>query len=345
MIEEIKILEEDTIEELIHESENEGYRFLSKMFSQWNSRENQFQKENEKAIIFRENNKVIAIGGINEEPYLKRKDFGRLRGVYVLPSFRRKHVGKEIVKHLIDFGNKYYKAITLRVPDNIEAYPFYESIGFEMTNEYESVTHIKWIKKALGIIGSPRHNGSTALLISRVLEGLKNTGYEINEIHVDELNLKYCTGCKSCDKTRECNIDDNFTKLKKEFWQSNIIVIGSPSYWGDVTGHIKVLFDRFTPYCDTIDGKTIVPSGKRGIAIAIRAGSTRNENQHILDSINHFYSHLGIKNIGNICVESINDISDLISQEEMLTKAYFLGANIDEEDRQEHPVLALKTGG
>ena len=78
MIEEIEKLDKSAIHDLLIESESQGYHYLTKMVSQWESGENRFTRDNEKLICFKENGKVIGIGGINEEPYLRRKDYGRL---------------------------------------------------------------------------------------------------------------------------------------------------------------------------------------------------------------------------------------------------------------------------
>lgn len=182
-------------------------------------------------------------------------------------------------------------------------------------------------KTVLGIVGSPQKNGSTSRLIRRILDGSQKCGCKTTLINVHELNLSYCTGCNTCETTRECVLDDNFGKLKRLFWTADIIVIGSPSYWGDVTGQLKVMFDRFTPYCDTIDGKTTVPSGKKGIGLAVRAGASTKENNHIINSIQHFFGHLGIPLIESLSVENVKSPDDL--SDKLLDSAFKLGTKIE----------------
>lgn len=349
MIEEIETLDKSAIQELLMESESQGYHYLTKMVSQWESGENRFARGNEKLICFKENEKVIGIGGINEEPYLRRKGYGRLRDVFVLTKYRRNHIGRQIVEHLIEFGKRHYKAITLRIPENKEAGPFYEAIGFLRTDDIETVTHVKWMnngdKMALGLVGSPRADGSTASLIRKALSGLESIGYESKEMNVADLKLEYCSGCMTCETTRKCRIEDNFAILKETFWKADIVIIGSPSYWGDITGHLKVMFDRFTPYCNTIDGKTTVPTGKIGLAIAVRAGTSKKENQHIIDCIYHFYGHLGIKQGGCITLEGVKNLQDIKNLDVVTEEVKQLATKAGKEERQERPVLALKTGG
>ncbi len=89
-----------------------------------------------------------------------------------------------------------------------------------------------------------------------------------------------------------------------------------------------MFFDRNTPYCDTNENRIRVPTGKKGISVAIRAGQTDRENLHIIESIEHYYGHLGIDPIGSLSICGIEPIEDLYRRREELDKAYELGKNI-----------------
>ena len=149
LIEKVINLDENEIGEILTESESFGYHYLTKMIDQWKTGQNRFSKSKEQLILYKDGERVVGIGGINEEPYIKESSYGRLRDVYVLKEYRRKRVASQIVEHLIEFGRKHYKAITLRVPDNAEASPFYESMGFLATQEIETVTHMKWMNEEI----------------------------------------------------------------------------------------------------------------------------------------------------------------------------------------------------
>lgn len=101
--------------------------------------------------------------------------------------------------------------------------------------------------KAIFINGSPRKHGNTYLIANQVIEGLKSMGIMTKEINLSESTIKYCIGCKNCYKTGECIIEDDVTQIVSEIYQSDIILIGSPSYWGDITGQLKVFLTETRP--------------------------------------------------------------------------------------------------
>lgn len=183
--------------------------------------------------------------------------------------------------------------------------------------------------KAIGIIGSPRNDGSTAVIVDKIIDGMNANGIESIKYCLGDMDINYCLGCKCCDEHGECiQVDDDMSILMDGIISSDIVIIASPSYWGDVTGQLKVFFDRSTPYCNMSDNGTQIPSGKKGIAVSIRAGRTIGENLHIIESIEHYFGHLGIETVGRFMAEGIDKKDDLLGKPELLEKAYELGLSI-----------------
>lgn len=181
--------------------------------------------------------------------------------------------------------------------------------------------------KAICIVGSPNSNGSTSYVSDKIIEGLKVNNIETKKYVLGEMNINYCKGCNSCHETRKCIQTDDMDKIFADLYDSDIVIIASPSYWGDVTGQLKVFFDRSTPLCDT-NGETLVPKGKLGISVSIRAGSHVEENIHLINAIEHYYGHLGIKPIKRFTIEGVNTKNDLIKKQDKLNEAFELGKNI-----------------
>ncbi len=183
--------------------------------------------------------------------------------------------------------------------------------------------------KAICINGSPRSNGSSGRLIDKMIEGMKEVGIVSSRYCLGKVNINFCLGCKKCYEIGgRCVQKDDMDPIMKDLFEADIVVIASPSYWGDITGQLKVFFDRNTPYGDTNANRVSIPTGKKGISIAIRAGQTDRENQHIIESIEHYYNHLGIKPIGCLSITGVDTVEDLYKKKEELDKAYELGKNI-----------------
>jgi multimeric flavodoxin WrbA len=166
--------------------------------------------------------------------------------------------------------------------------------------------------KILLLNGSARNNGSTFTALSIIDNALDKSIFQPTVLNISDFNINYCLGCHCCEKTRKCiQCNDDISRIFEYFIQSDIICIASPSYWGYVTGQLKVFFDRSTPYCGTIDCNSAFPIGKKGIALSIRAGSSNSESIEIINSIGHYFSHLGIELVHSLSLESIRDKSDI----------------------------------
>ena len=191
--------------------------------------------------------------------------------------------------------------------------------------------------KALCIIGSPQEQGSTAAIVGRIAAGLADAGCLITTYRLDAMRIGFCRGCKACAATGQCVQRDDMDLLIGELMAADVIVIGSPSYWGDVTAQLKTFIDRCTPYSDTRPGGTPVPPGKHGIAVAVRAGHSKGENQHIVDTLAHFFGHLGITLETSVTFESIRSTADLVERQEAMEQAYQLGYQLVERSTDADP--------
>lgn len=132
---------------------------------------------------------------------------------------------------------------------------------------------------------SPRKDGNTAHMIKKVLSVLESEGIETEFVQVGELKgCKACGGCRKNEDMKCVQKGDDLNVYLKKMVDSDGIIIGSPTYFADLTAEAKALIDR----C----GYVLMSNGnpmKRKVATSVcavrRAGST-----HVLDSINHFFT-------------------------------------------------------
>jgi multimeric flavodoxin WrbA len=94
----------------------------------------------------------------------------------------------------------------------------------------------------LGISGSPRKGGNTAVLVREVLKHIKG---KKKFVSLAGLNIHPCDSCDRCWKEKtECVIDDDIRWIIREMQKADVIILGSPSYWGMVSAQLKMLIDR-----------------------------------------------------------------------------------------------------
>jgi multimeric flavodoxin WrbA len=101
--------------------------------------------------------------------------------------------------------------------------------------------------KALAINGSPRKGGNTEILLRKALEPIAAAGHRTEYIQVGGTRIQGCTACGACGrmKNKRCVIDDDIFNLAfAKIVEADAILIGSPSYFGNMTAETKALIDR-----------------------------------------------------------------------------------------------------
>ncbi len=97
----------------------------------------------------------------------------------------------------------------------------------------------------IGISGSPRKNGNTTILVKEVLRHTKGKGVKKRFISLAGLNINPCDSCDRCWKENiDCVIDDDIKWIIKEMEKADVIILGSPTYFGMVSAQLKMLIDR-----------------------------------------------------------------------------------------------------
>jgi len=108
--------------------------------------------------------------------------------------------------------------------------------------------------KVIGINGGPRKKWNTASLLNKALEGAASKGAETEMIHLYDLNFKGCVSCFAC-KTKggksygRCAVKDDLTPLLRKVEEVDAMILGSPIYFGTVTGEMRSCMERLLfPY-------------------------------------------------------------------------------------------------
>lgn len=102
---------------------------MDRLLDDWGSGANRFDAVGEELLGAYFGEQLVAVGGLNREPYEPAPRTARLRHLYVLPAYRRRGVGKTLVKHLLDRADAAFDEVRLRT-DMPDAAVFYENVGF-----------------------------------------------------------------------------------------------------------------------------------------------------------------------------------------------------------------------
>ncbi len=133
--------------------------------------------------------------------------------------------------------------------------------------------------------GSPRKGGNTEILLNTALRELEAEGIETELIQIGGQVLRGCTACGWCRESGEkrCVIDtDPLNSYLDKLREADGILLGSPTYFADLTAEMKAFIDR-TGYV-LRPGKELRRKVGAGLTAARRGGAI-----HTFDSLNHFF--------------------------------------------------------
>ena len=140
--------------------------------------------------------------------------------------------------------------------------------------------------KVIAFNGSARKDGNTAILIRRVFAELEAEGIETELVQLAGQTIRGCTACGQCykNKNRRCVIDNDIVNdCIEKMLAADGIILGSPTYFADLTAEMKALIDRAGFVARANDDMFKHKVGAAVVAVR-RAGSV-----HTFDSINHFF--------------------------------------------------------
>src|SRR5512135_3239871 len=139
--------------------------------------------------------------------------------------------------------------------------------------------------KVVAFNGSPRKEGNTFLAIRTVLEEIENEGIETEVVQLGSSNIKGCKACFKCfeNKDLKCIQKDDLNGFIEKMIGADGIIIGSPTYFANVSTEVKALIDRAGLVSRANDNLF-----KRKVGAAVVA-ARRSGATHVYSSINFFF--------------------------------------------------------
>ena len=181
--------------------------------------------------------------------------------------------------------------------------------------------------KVIAFNGSARKDGNTAILINHVLTELKEEGISTELIQLAGRNIHGCRACMKCSENmdKRCVMnDDVVNECIKKMIEADGIILGSPTYFTDVSAEMKALIDR-TGYVAKANGGLLRRKVGAAVVAVRRAGSI-----HAFDTINHlfFISEMIVAGSSYWNVGIGREKGQVNSDEEGITTMKVLGKNM-----------------
>lgn len=140
--------------------------------------------------------------------------------------------------------------------------------------------------KVVAFNGSARKDGNTAILLDTVLEELKREGIETELVQLSGKSLQGCIACFKCfeNKDGRCAVKkDEMNVYIEKMQEADGILLGSPTYFSDVSTNMKALIERCGMVARANDDMFRRKVGA-GVVAVRRAGAA-----HVFSSLNFFF--------------------------------------------------------
>lgn len=181
--------------------------------------------------------------------------------------------------------------------------------------------------KVIGINGSARKNGNTAIIIEKIFEELNKNGIETELIQLSGNNIQGCVGCGACFKSKDNKCiykNDIINECIEKIIEADGIILGSPVYFADVSANMKALIERIG-MVSSANGDIL--KHKVGAAVvAVRRGAAIQA----FDTMNHFLHYMQMYLVGGTYWNMVygKEIGEVRNDEEGMENMQSIGENM-----------------
>ncbi|UGV40388.1 flavodoxin family protein [Methanococcoides orientis] len=182
--------------------------------------------------------------------------------------------------------------------------------------------------KVLGIVGSPRKNGTTDTVVQKVLEGVAENGAETETIYINDLNFKGCQGCGFCNVMPECKLKDEMTGVYTKIEEADGFVFGAPIYFLQFSGQMRLFLDRCYALVDA-DLNPRIPKGKKAMIVRSQGDSDKSSYESVSDEFaDVLKTYFGMEIKDGLVVAGFDLPRDVMKDTELLENAKQAGLHL-----------------
>ncbi len=194
--------------------------------------------------------------------------------------------------------------------------------------------------KLTAIIGSPRKNSNTEILVDKVIEGCKSQGEaEVDKIFIADKKIEFCNGCLACMGAEPgelvCSIKDDMSEILQRMKESDAFVFGTPNHMRTISAMLLNFLCRMLPLLtfraeydaqgNRVEGEMSSIIKDKKAAMVISQGEKHFCSSLVYEVLINNLRDFRLKNVGNVV--SMGNLSSGEAAEKTadLDKAFNLG--------------------
>jgi len=180
--------------------------------------------------------------------------------------------------------------------------------------------------KTLCVLGSPRTNGNSNTIAKHFCDRLQRLGAEVQTFALNKMNFRGCQACMVCKtKLDRCVLEDDLTPVLDAVRETDLLVMATPVYFGDITSQLKGFVDRmysfFTPDYRTSSQKSRLAPGKKLVFIQVQGRPDEKKFADIFFRYGEFWDWYGINERYQIRSWGIRELGEIAKDKEVFKKA------------------------
>jgi multimeric flavodoxin WrbA len=152
--------------------------------------------------------------------------------------------------------------------------------------------------KIVCLLGSPREKGNSATIANRFCATAERLGAEVRTFVLNKLEYRGCQGCMACKtKLDRCILEDDLTEVLEAVRETDVLVLASPVYYGDLSSQLKGFIDRSYSYLRpdylTNPQPCRLPAGKKLVFILTQGNPDQERFADIFERYDYFFKWYG----------------------------------------------------
>ncbi|MDD4957047.1 MAG: flavodoxin family protein [Candidatus Omnitrophica bacterium] len=188
--------------------------------------------------------------------------------------------------------------------------------------------------RILAINGSPRHGGNTETLMDSAIEGAVSLGADVEKITLEGLSIHPCSQAEY-DKVSESGlsiVDDDMNRVFERYFASDAVLVGSPVFFGSISGQLKVMVDRFQ--CVWLSRnrkrKNFARGPRKGVFICVGAQDRTDHYDNASSIVRNLFAATSVTYAGGAFFPGLENSGDALGNKAYLEKAFELGRSLVE---------------
>jgi len=180
--------------------------------------------------------------------------------------------------------------------------------------------------KIVSLLGSPRPKGNSTALARHFCYAAETLGAEIQTFALNKLKYRGCQACMTCKtKLDKCVLKDDLAEVLDAVRNTDILLMATPIYYGEVSSQLKAFIDRTYSYLvpDFISSSnpSRLESGKKLVFIQAQGEPDENRFNDVFPRYESFFKWYGFNDSYLIRACGVQDKGEVENRQDVLQLA------------------------